>query len=297
MNKVKVAVQSMRAPFLLLTPVCVFLGMSAALANNAHINSLLLALALFGGLLAHISVNTLNEYLDFKSGLDLVTSKTPFSGGSGALPDNPEMAATVFRIGVITLLATFLIGGFFAWKYGVGIMPLGIAGLIIIITYTSWINKYPLLCLIAPGLGFGVLMVIGTQFVLQGEYSPLSLLIAAVPFFLVNNLLLLNQYPDIEADASIGRNHFPIAYGIEASNRVYASFALATAILILGYTLLGYLPLLSLIALLPLPLAFFAWRGAVKYGENIGSQPQYLGANVAVTLLTPLLLGLSLSLA
>ncbi len=41
-------------------------------------------LALLGAFLAHISVNTLNEYFDFKSGLDLETIKTPFSGGSGA---------------------------------------------------------------------------------------------------------------------------------------------------------------------------------------------------------------------
>ena len=47
-----------------------------------------LILALAGGLLAHISVNALNEYLDFTSGLDLTTLRTPFSGGSGTLPAN-----------------------------------------------------------------------------------------------------------------------------------------------------------------------------------------------------------------
>jgi 1,4-dihydroxy-2-naphthoate octaprenyltransferase len=115
-----------------------------------------------------------------------------------------------------------------------------------------------------------------------------------VPFFLVNNLLLLNQYPDIKADANAGRNHFPIAYGVNRSNMVYGFFSLATAAIIIGYVLTGHLPMLSLIALLPMPLAFFSLYGAIKHGETIGKFPQYLGANVAVTILTTLLLGISL---
>ena len=173
-------------------------------------------------------------------------------------------------------------------------MPIGITGLVIIATYTGWINKHPFICLLAPGLGFGFLMVAGTQFVLQGQYTPLSWLVAMVPFFLVNNLLLLNQYPDIKADTNAGRYHFPIAYGVKRSNMIYGFFSLATIAIIIGYILAGYLPMLSLIALLPMPLAFFSLYGAVKYGETIGNFPQYLGANVAVTILTTLLLGISL---
>ncbi len=284
----------MRAPFLILTPVCVFLGLSTVIANNADISLILLALALLGALLAHVGVNTLNEYLDFKSGLDLITTRTQFSGGSGALPQHPEMASTVLTIGIVSLIALFMIGIFFVWKYEFGILPIGIIGLMLIVTYTEWINRYPILCLFAPGLGFGVLMVVGTQFVLEGEYTPLSWCVAVIPFFLVNNLLLLNQYPDIQADSNVGRNHFPIAYGTKNSNRVYALFVLATITAITICILIDYFPALSLIALLPMPLAFFALQGAVKYKENIGAYPQYLAANVAVTILTPLLLGVAL---
>ena len=284
----------MRGPFLVLTPVCVFLGMSTVVANQNSVDVHLLALALLGAVLAHISVNTFNEYFDFKSGLDLATKKTPFSGGSGALPRNPEMATAVFTVGAVSLLATVVIGFFFVWKYGSGIIPIGIAGLVLIVTYTGWINKHPFLCLIAPGIGFGFLMVVGTQFVLEGEYSTLSWLVAAVPFFLVNNLLLFNQYPDIQADSDAGRNHLPIAYGTTLGNMVYASFTLATIVVITACILAGYFPVLSFIALLPMPLAFFSLGGVIKYGETIGSFPQYLGANVVVAILTPLLLGISL---
>ena len=292
--KVKTVILSMRVPFLALTFVCVFLGASTVVANQTNISLPMLSLALLGALLAHISVNTLNEYFDFKSGLDLETIKTQFSGGSGALPQNPDMVGTVLTVGVASSVVLLLIGSFFVWLYGTGIVPIGITGLLLIATYTGWINKHPFICLIAPGLGFGFLMVAGTQFALQGQYTTLSWLVAVVPFFLVNNLLLLNQYPDIKADANAGRNHFPIAYGVNRSNMIYGFFSLATTAIIIAYVLVGFLPVFSLLALLPMPLALFSLYGAIKHGETIGKFPQYLGANVAVTILTTLLLGISL---
>ncbi len=293
----KTVVQSIRLSFLILTPVCIFLGASIVIAKQGDIDIFLFILALLGALSAHVSVNTLNEYFDFKSGLDLTTEKTKFSGGSGALPRHPEMAGRVLFVGIGTLFATLVIGGFFIWQSGVEIIPVGVTGFALIVTYTGWINRHPWLCLIAPGLGFGFLMVVGTQFVLAGEYMTLSFFVAVIPFLLVNNLLLLNQYPDIHADSNAGRYHFPIAYGVKRSNIVYGLFSLATILAIIIYVVAGYLPVLSLIALLPMPLAFFSLSGAVKYGEMIGGFPQYLGTNVAVTLLTPLLLAISIIIA
>jgi 1,4-dihydroxy-2-naphthoate octaprenyltransferase len=294
--KLKPVFHSMRIPFLSLTLVCVFLGASVAVANNISISIPLLMLALLGALLAHISVNSLNEYFDFKSGLDLITDKTAFSGGSGAIPQHPEMLSAVFVVGIAALLTTLIIGGFFIWQYGAGILPIGLAGLMLIVTYTGWINKHPLLCLITPGIGFGLVMVAGTQYVLAGEYMAQTWLVAMVPFFLVNNLLLLNQYPDIQADASVGRYHFPIAYGVNRSSMVYAFFIFSTIAIIIGFILVERLPMLSLIALLPMPLALFSLYGAIKHGATIGRHPQYLAANVAVTLLTITLLGISIIL-
>jgi 1,4-dihydroxy-2-naphthoate octaprenyltransferase len=294
MRHAKTLMQSMRIPFLLLTPACVFLGATIAISQGTSIDLLSLALVFLGALSAHISVNTFNEYHDFSSGLDLTTTRTPFSGGSGALPHDPGGSQTVLAMALASLAISMAIGTFFLWKFGLGLLPLGLAGLLLIVTYTGRINRYPLLCLIAPGFGFGVLMVVGTQFILSGEYARVAWLIALIPFLLVNNLLLLNQYPDIQPDAAVGRNHLPIAYGTRNSTRVYALFVIVTIIAVISYRLAGYLPPLSYIALLPMPLAFFALYGAVKHGESIGKSPQYLAANVAVTLLTPCLLGISI---
>ena len=138
-------------------------------------------------------------------------------------------------------------------------------------------------------------MVAGTQLVLAGHYSPLPWIAGLLPFFLVNNLLLLNQYPDIQADKSIGRNHFPIAFGTRASSYVYGMFFIAAYSIILIGIYYGYFPALSLIALLPVALSAYAFKGALKHAENIGTHTQYLGANVGATILTPLLLGISLT--
>ena len=45
---------------------------------------------------------------------------------------------------------------------------------------------------------------------------------------------------------------------------------------------------------LTMPLALFTLRGAIKYGASIGQHPQYLAANVAVTIFVPLLLAIAL---
>lgn len=287
-------VRSSRLPFLILTPMCILLGAAVVSTQGYTIQIGSLVMALLGGLLAHISVNTLNEYQDFDSGLDLNTQRTPFSGGSGALPEHPEHKQAVLYAAIASCLMTVAIGLYFIWLHGLAILPLGSLGVLIIVLYTGWINRQPLLCLIAPGLGFGLLMVMGTQFVLVGEYWPEAFWLGLIPFLLVNNLLLLNQYPDVEADAAIGRHHFPIAYGVAASNLVYGINWLSSVGLVVIYVALDWLPFMGLLALLPLALGALVWRGARTYGFAIGAHPGFMAMNVMMTLLTPLLIGMVL---
>ena len=75
-----------RPQFLILTPICVLVGVAAAAYDDFDLNPVHVILTLVGALLAHISVNVLNDYFDYRSGIDLATKRTPFSGGSGILP-------------------------------------------------------------------------------------------------------------------------------------------------------------------------------------------------------------------
>lgn len=287
-------IKSTRPSFLILTPICLLLGWSFVFAKQEDFSSLLLVLSFTGAMLAHISVNTLNEYLDFKSGLDLITKRTDFSGGSGALPENPNMANSVLFIGIFSLFMTCIIGLFFIFYYSWQILPLGLAGIIIIVTYTRWLNKRPFLCLLSPGFGFGILMVLGANFTLTGEYSSPLFVVSLIPFFLINNLLLLNQYPDVEADKKVGRYHLPIAFGISYGNVIFGVFILLTMAVIISAVTFQTLPMLSLIALLPLPLSLFSLAGAIKFRESIGNHPQYLAANVVATIAAIILLSISI---
>lgn len=283
----------MRIPFLILTPLSIFLGFSTSVATSIEISFFDLFLVLLGASCAHISVNLFNEYYDFRSGLDAKTTKTPFSGGSGALIDNPAAIDTVFRVATLSLAVVIIIGIYFVLSLSVLILPLGVVGVLIVITYTQWLNRSPFLCLLAPGIGFGPLMVVGTHVVLTGEYSMTAFWASLVPFFLASNLLLLNQYPDIAADQSIGRRHFPIAYGVKKSTFLYGFFAIAAGgVIVIGiYTEL--LPTLSVIGLIPMVITVFVFIGATKHATSLEKLMPYLGMNVAITLLTPLLLGFS----
>jgi 1,4-dihydroxy-2-naphthoate octaprenyltransferase len=292
--QITVAIRTMRPSFLILTPICVFLGLSSSIAYQSTIDSLMFFIVLIGATFAHISVNTLNEYFDFKSGLDLKTDKTQFSGGSGALPDCPDMARIVLIIGLISLIITTVIGFYLIHQNGTLILPIGITGILLIATYTQYLNRSPILCLISPGLGFGILMVVGTNVILTSEQTLLPWLVSLVPFFLINNLLLLNQYPDIKADSSVGRNTFPNAFGIKKSNLVYATFMISAYSLIILLVLKGYIPTLSCIAILPIIFSLFSLAGMTKWTSNIGGHPRYMAANVAAATLTPLLLGISI---
>ena len=287
-------IQTTRPPFLILTPICIFLGFASILGQGYNLDIIKAVLIMVAGLSAHISVNTLNEFSDYKSGLDFNTQRTPFSGGSGALVKSPDSAQATAILGLTSLLITALIGAWFALTEGLDLILLGLPGLVIILSYTKYLNRNPWLCLIAPGFGFGPLMIMGTERVLTGHYSLSSALISLVPFFLVNNLLLLNQLPDIEPDRQIGRRHFAIVFGIAPSVRLYALQLAACFIVILWLAISGMAPWLSFIALLPLGLAVRAFQQINPFPDTLTTITPAMGMNVGATLLTPLVLGLTL---
>ena len=188
------------------------------------------------------------------------------------------------------------IGVYFVWVTGLALLPLGITGLVLLVTYTIWWAYHPILCLIAPGLGFGILMVMGTHFALTGTYSWTSFIASLVPAFLVSDLLLLNQFPDVEADQSIGRRHFPIALGRKDSSILYGVLLLLAYTSVIVGLILGLLPLFSLIALLTVILAWPTYQSVRQNADNIPALIPSMGRNVILTLSTPGLLAVGLCL-
>jgi 1,4-dihydroxy-2-naphthoate octaprenyltransferase len=294
MNQLKPLLGPMRLPFLILTPACVLLGVGTAVWTSGHVNFFYLALIFIGAVCAHISVNAFNEYFDFKSGLDSQTTRTPFSGGSGTLPARPDLARPALNIAWIALAIASLIGVYFLVVRGPALLPLGLLGMFVIITYTTWWTHNPLLCLLAPGLGFGPLMVMGTDFVLTGRYSWIAFVASLLPFFLVNNLLLLNQFPDVEVDQSIGRKHLPIVMGRRTSSLIYGAFLSLAYLALLSGAYLHYLPQASLLGLLTLFIAVPVSVNAFRHAEDIQKLIPFMGLNVVISIVTPTLVAIGL---
>ena len=286
-----------RAPFLLLALICAAIGIASAATLPGAIHLGLALLAALAALLAHVAVNSLNEYVDFTSGLDTRTQRTPFSGGSGTLPGAPQASGLALGLGLATLAATVLIGLYLVYVTGPALALPGLVGVALVVGYTPWINRAPLLCLLAPGIGFGPVIVTGTGMVLHGGFAW-PLFAAALPMlFLASNLLLLNQFPDVEADRSVGRRHLPIMRGTQASARVYAGFlGLAYASVVAGW-LGGALPAGALLALLTLPLGLKVGWGALRHHNDREALIPVMGQNVLLTLVTGALLALGLALA
>jgi 1,4-dihydroxy-2-naphthoate octaprenyltransferase len=283
----------MRPPFLVLAPACALAGFSVAFwRTDGQINWWFAALCILGAVAAHISVNALNEYFDFKSGLDTRTQRTPFSGGSGTLPANPQAAGYALATGLIALVVVGLIGIFFAIQRGWLILPLGLLGMLVIYIYTNWLLKFPLLSLISPGLGFGTLVVMGTDFALTGSYSLVGFLVSLVPFFLVNNLLLLNQFPDVDADKTTNRRNYPITIGRRKSAVIFVAFYALAYLAILVSVFAFKIPYFSLLGLLSLILALPASLCALRNADDLPHLMPALGQNVIVNVLTPVLVAI-----
>jgi 1,4-dihydroxy-2-naphthoate octaprenyltransferase len=294
MNLIKSILGIIRAPFLILSPACVAVGIGTAYWQTKEISWMYSLLIFIGALSAHISVNVFNEYFDYKSGLDAKTQRTPFSGGSGTLQARPELIKITLVLAGLSLIITSAVGLFFIWVRGWQLLPLGIAGLFILVAYTPFLTRNPISCLIAPGLGFGVLMVMGTHFALTGTYTWTSFVASLVPTFLVSNLLLLNQFPDIEVDRSIGRKHFPIVIGAMASSRLFGLLLVLTYTTVIIGIILRVLPIFSVLALLTAFWARRAYRDSRKNAENDSYSIRSMGINVVINLVTPVLLAIGL---
>lgn len=295
MSEAVAVVRASRPNFLILAPLCAGLGYAIAWQQGPSMALLDTLLVFVGAVLAHAAVNLLNEYEDFTSGLDMITQRTPFSGGSGALPDVPSAANRVLWASLGTLSLVIAIGVYFLWLRGLPMFVLGAAGVVLVLTYTRWITRSPWLCLLAPGIGFGPIMVLGTLIALGAQLDATALVCATVALLLVSELLLINQIPDAEADRTIGRRHLVITLGTTAAAKFVCWLLLASYPLIVAAALTGFLPPWSLLTLLTLPPALWIslkLPGALTRPNNLN---QILGVNVAVLLSTLALLIVGLS--
>jgi 1,4-dihydroxy-2-naphthoate octaprenyltransferase len=282
-----------RPQFLLLSVALAFLGASMAWFDG-HFNWGTALLAGFGLVLTHVSVNTLNDYFDFRSGVDLKTKRTPFSGGSGMLPSAAMRPRQVLLLGTISLIIAAAIGIYFIVTVGWQLLPLLLVAGVCIIIYTPMILKTP-----SPewaaGLGLGTLPILGTYFVQTGEYT-IPAIIASIPSgILVYNLLLLNEFPDVEADKIANRKTLPITSGYKVAGIAYTTTTIIMFLWIVGIAFAGMagiirIPVFALFGLLTIPFAIKAIQGALQ-PDKMAKLVSGMANNVLVVLITQVLMG------
>jgi 1,4-dihydroxy-2-naphthoate octaprenyltransferase len=283
-----------RAPFLLLPFTLVAAGAGAA-AYEGRFGWLPTGLALLGLVLLHAAVNALNEASDMVTGIDLRTTRTPFSGGSGTLPAGRLSVRKTRVFAYACALGGGLIGVYFTTRLGEGFAVLIALGAAAVLLYSQVFARSGLGELFA-GLGLGALPVWGAAWV-QGQAPGAAALWAGAPaFFMTFNLLLLNEFPDEEADRGGGRRNLVLLLGRRGAARVYAAAALLTPLSIVIAVVLGALPALALLAALPSLLLVkpLGWA----FGDTRQPVPlPALGANVIWNLATNSVLAGALVLA
>jgi 1,4-dihydroxy-2-naphthoate octaprenyltransferase len=294
-GRISVWLQQIRAPFLILSVVLVLIGIATASFHGQHHwgQALMLAVAVT---LAHVAVNLFNELSDFSTQIDENTRRTPFSGGSGMMQSGKTTFRRVRLVAYFSLLGAAAIGSYFIILRGWVILLFMIPGGIAIRFYTSHLTRWRI-GEITAGMTLGSLVVLGSHYALTGDLPGLVIWISIPPGILTFLLLFLNEFPDMEADHRGGRQHLVIQLGRKNSSRVYVCMLVIVFLGIALTPLLFQAPATLFIAFLTLPAAVKAAVGALRFHHDMGKFIPVLAANVAVVILTDLLIAIAFLVA
>jgi 1,4-dihydroxy-2-naphthoate octaprenyltransferase len=288
---ISVWLRVIRVRFLLASVIAVLVGLALNWSQNETI-AYFDAILTFAGVLAlHASVDLLNDYWDFKRGIDTKTTRTKMSGGTGVLPEGLLKPSTVYRAGVLFLVLGSLIGSYFVITYGILIaIILGFAILSIYFYSTKIVDS---------GLGEffvgvkGSMIVIGAFYIQSGEVNIESILAGIVVGTLSSLVLFIASFPDHDADKSKGRKTLVIVVGKEKATKLFWIFPLfAYSIILIGISL-NLFPLLSLICLLSLPLMIKSGLGLQKNYNSVSDLVPSMSSSLKSSRITGILFVLS----
>ena len=291
LESVKIWSSQVRVPFLVLSVLLVLVG-GAAAYQDGFLNPLHLFLCLVGVILAHIAVNLYNEVSDHQTGIDLQTQRTPFSGGTGNLQEGRTSLAAVKVTAFATLWIAFGIGVYLSWVSGWPLMVFIVIGGLVARFYTTHLARWTL-GEFGAGVCLGTFVVLGTYYAQAGTLTSEVIWLSVPPGILTALLLLLNEFPDVEADRRGGRRHLVIVLGYRGAALLYTAALVVNYFILLWGALRGPFPTATLITLLTLPLAFRAVRRAFRFDGNVEALVPAMGANVGVVLGANLLLAVA----
>lgn len=290
-----------RAPFFTgsLAPVAV--GVALAYYDTGELNWLCATLALLALVCLHAGANLANDYYDHISGNDEInrTFATPFTGGSRFIQQGQAKPIEILLASLISIAIGGTIGAYLVWVAGWPILLLGMIG-----AFSGFFYSAPPFKLGHRGVGeilvllsFGILPVLGAYYLQTKTFTTGAALAGLIVGLLMTNVLWINQFQDMEADAAVGKRHWVVRLGRRKAMAIHAAVFAAAYLCIIAGIGSGLFPMWSWLGLVALPLAV---KASVVAKANYDKLEFLTPANVmtiAAHLATSLLLTLGFALA
>ena len=248
--------RAIRIKFLLASVIAVSLGLSLAWYTGSSID-IFHALLTFAGVISlHASVDLLNDYWDFKRGIDTKTKRTKMSGGTGVLPEGLLKPKSVYLVGIGFLILGSIVGIYFVIIFGIIIgVILGFA-ILSVYFYSTKIVNWGLAEVFVTIKG--TLIVIGTFFIQSQGIDDFSIFAGIVVGLLSSLVLFVTSIPDHDVDKEKGRRTLIIIFGKSNAVKTFLIFPILTYGVIIFGVITELFPVYSLIVLLAKPFLILA---------------------------------------
>jgi len=265
--------RAIRIRFLLASVIAVSLGLSVTWWHSGTIDIFQAALTMAGVIALHASVDLLNDYWDFKRGIDTKTKRTPMSGGTGVLPDGLLKPKSVYNAGILFLVAGGLIGGYFVVLHGVVIGVILAFAIMSIYFYSTKIVNWGLAEVFVAVKG--TLIVMGTYYIQNSELTDVVVLSGIVVGALSSLVLFVASFPDHDADKEKGRRTLVILFGRQKATSIFYIFLIISYGIIIGCVAMSIIPVFCLISLVAVPVAVSSIR---KLKSSISDEDKIIPA-------------------
>jgi 1,4-dihydroxy-2-naphthoate polyprenyltransferase len=247
-----------RVRFLLASVIAVSLGLAISWSHNLQLDVFHAILTMGGVLALHASVDLLNDYWDFKRGIDLQTQRTKMSGGTGVLPEGLLKPSQVYKTGIAFLVIGSIIGIYFVLVDGIIIGAILAFAILSIYFYSTKIVDSGLAEVFVAIKG--TMIVIGTFFIQTNIITEPSILGGIIIGSLSSLVLFITSFPDYDADKSKGRKTLVIAIGKTKASNVFWIFPIIVYSLIITGIVFQIFPIFCLICFATIPLIINAGR-------------------------------------
>lgn len=285
-----------RPAFLTASLMACLIGLAIAWHGGIVFDVAMALVTLLFALLAQAGVNVLNDYYDALNGTDAQNTERifPFTGGSRFIQNGVLTLAQMRNFGFALMAGVAVAGLWLMARSAPQLMYVGLAGMFI-----GWAYSAPPFRLNSRGLGelcvaAGFLAItVGTDFVQRKGFAAAPFIAGLSYALLVTNLLYINQFPDRTADTAAGKLHWVARLEVQHARWGYALIVSLAYVWLLLSVLLGWMPVLALIAFFALPVSVQAARQLLRHA----AQPQQLGDAIKLTIAAMLVHGALLSLA